>query len=431
MSESTSAPNNPPADSPTSVSVFRAKRVFVMSAVLLVLAGIFGWYQLSKPNPPLPDLEGADPDVAQTIHDAREAVTLSRGTAESWANLGVLFHVHGYPDEACECFEQATAKDSNDLHSRYLWAVSLSRESPDAARPHLQRAVELLDDQDDAPLVRLAELEFELDQFAEAETLFRRLLDRNPRHPRGHLGLARVLSRRDDATAALSHLEAVADSKYAQRSAHILMSEIHQRAGNHEEAKQAMAHAETLPLDFKWPDPILDAAFEQQVGRVNSQRRANELREQGFAAKGQAMFHRTEERHHDFYWEVEGRMLLKQGKVREAEVAFAKALEIRPDSLDPLKLHGACLLRLGKLAKAESALRKALQIEPGSSEAHRLLGECLERHKRPNEAIESYRRAVARMPFSAVAHEKLGQCLIANGRSAEGQCHLGGAHAIK
>ncbi|XP_045479217.1 protein O-mannosyl-transferase TMTC1-like [Harmonia axyridis] len=80
---------------------------------------------------------------------------------------------------------------------------------------------------------------------------------------------------------------------------------------------------------------------------------------------------------------------------------------------------GSILSSQGRTYEAEVAFRKALEYRPNMADVHYNLGIILQGSKRLEEAIESYKRAIHFRPTLALAYVNLGTALIAIGRCEE------------
>ena len=69
-----------------------------------------------------------------------------------------------------------------------------------------------------------------------------------------------------------------------------------------------------------------------------------------------------------------GMILISLGKLKEAELSYRKAIEIKPDYADAHYNLGIILIDLGKLHQAELSIREAIKINPTFAEAHLNLG---------------------------------------------------------
>ncbi len=86
------------------------------------------------------------------------------------------------------------------------------------------------------------------------------------------------------------------------------------------------------------------------------------------------------------------------GHLDEAERAYRRTLEIKPDYAAPLNNLGILLKDSKRLPEAEAAYRRALEIKPDYAEVHNNLGNLLKDSKRLPEAEAAYRRALEIKP---------------------------------
>jgi tetratricopeptide (TPR) repeat protein len=89
-----------------------------------------------------------------------------------------------------------------------------------------------------------------------------------------------------------------------------------------------------------------------------------------------------------------GNVLLKAGRNDEAANAYRRALELRPAHADAANNLGQALQRLGDTAGAETAYRSALQLAPHDAFVHNNLGLLLQDLGNFAEAAAEFRRAL-------------------------------------
>jgi tetratricopeptide (TPR) repeat protein len=118
-----------------------------------------------------------------------------------------------------------------------------------------------------------------------------------------------------------------------------------------------------------------------------------------------------------------GRDALAAGRLREAEAAFRRLLETRPDA-EVRKQLGDVLAKQGKLEEAAERYREALADNPSFAEAHNNLGNVLKGLGDAPAAAEQYRRALALKPSLAEAHNNLGVLLAEDGKPDEAADHF-------
>ncbi|QEL56703.1 tetratricopeptide repeat protein [Chromobacterium paludis] len=114
-----------------------------------------------------------------------------------------------------------------------------------------------------------------------------------------------------------------------------------------------------------------------------------------------------------------GRLLVEQGRSREAEGHLRACLDEAPDDVEALQLLGQLLAAGGGAAEAEALLRRALALAPGHLAAATNLGMLLMARRRWDEAEALLRAAHARQPAAALPN--LAALLCATGRAAEAE----------
>ncbi len=115
-----------------------------------------------------------------------------------------------------------------------------------------------------------------------------------------------------------------------------------------------------------------------------------------------------------------GIILSDLGKLKEAELSFRKAIELNPDYTEAHSGLGTILLDIGKLIDAELSTRKAIDLNPDYAEAHNNLGIILRDLGKLKHAELSTRRAIDLNPDFAKAHNNLGNILLKSKKFKEG-----------
>ena len=106
-----------------------------------------------------------------------------------------------------------------------------------------------------------------------------------------------------------------------------------------------------------------------------------------------------------------GGILLTLGKLKEAEYSIRKAIELNPNEAELYSNLGNILRNLGRLEEAEVTNRKAIELNPNESKAHFNLGNILREFKKLSEAELSFKKAIKLNPDFVEAHRDLGICL--------------------
>lgn len=208
-------------------------------------------------------------------------------------------------------------------------------------------------------------------RFAEAERLYRELLDGQPEHADA-LHLLGVLAHQTGRQAlAIEMIERA----IARNSA---MPAFHNNLGN------AFAAAE------KWQDA--EQAYRRAIERKKDYAEA----------------------HYNL-----GGALRALGKLADAEAAYRRALALRPD-------HGATLLNLsevlqsqGKLEEAADSCQRAIAAAPRFAAAFNNLGNIRSAQSRFEDALVAYSRAIELEPRLAEAHHNRAIALLNGGRAEE------------
>jgi len=111
-----------------------------------------------------------------------------------------------------------------------------------------------------------------------------------------------------------------------------------------------------------------------------------------------------------------GVALQRVGRFDEAIAQFKEALRLKPDFPEAHLFLGEALLVSGHLTEALAQIQEALRINPEYQQAYNALGNGLLRTGRLEDAITQYKRALSINPDYATAHTNLGVALQAAGR---------------
>ncbi|GIX47095.1 MAG: hypothetical protein KatS3mg131_1306 [Candidatus Tectimicrobiota bacterium] len=101
-------------------------------------------------------------------------------------------------------------------------------------------------------------------------------------------------------------------------------------------------------------------------------------------------------------------VLRAQGKKAEALAHYRTALRLRPGWLDVYNNLGMLLKEEGQLEAARACYEQALHLEPGAAELHSNLGVVLKDLRQFEAAIHHYREALRLQPALVEAHANLG-----------------------
>jgi protein O-GlcNAc transferase len=119
-----------------------------------------------------------------------------------------------------------------------------------------------------------------------------------------------------------------------------------------------------------------------------------------------------------------GNLLREAGKIQEAVTHFERALGLKPDYTKTHLDLGNSLKRAGKSEEAIAHYERALKLNPNYAEAHHNLGTTLLDQGRREEAAAKYERALLLRPDWAEAHMNLGTALYGQGKHEEATAHF-------
>ncbi len=116
----------------------------------------------------------------------------------------------------------------------------------------------------------------------------------------------------------------------------------------------------------------------------------------------------------------QGHLLLKQGKAKEAEVAFRRVLEAEPDHVEALNVVGLAALREGDIDSALTLLKRAVAADGSQALSYLHLGRAHAAAFEHEAAAMTYAKALERAPALHAArlhlaelHEKRGDTMRA------------------
>jgi tetratricopeptide (TPR) repeat protein len=370
----------PPAAGPS-----RRRRIaYVVITVLVVTlaAGLWLRWRRSQPEPPLPDLAGADPEVVELVQAARDEVLRARSSGAAWGRLGKVLYAHDFNTQAIRCFEQAESLEPDEPAWPYLQGMILVAEDPDASIASFKRAVERQPTDPAAARLELAEALLLFNRLDEAQFQLEQALQLEPTSLRARLGLGQLAMLRRDWRAALEQLEACMEDPRTRKQALTLRAQAWDQLGEAKKARAEQARAAELPADAPWPDP-----YYSQIEKVRGGLRGRLMR-------------------------VE--LLIEANQLQDAIDLLRQTLDRYPESLDAWLQLGQLCYFLNRMDLAEKAYQETVRIAPEAAEGWFGLG-CVQAVIHPREAPPSLRRAIRLKPTHARAHFQLAQCLQAQG----------------
>ncbi|HZZ27805.1 MAG TPA: tetratricopeptide repeat protein [Pirellulales bacterium] len=119
-----------------------------------------------------------------------------------------------------------------------------------------------------------------------------------------------------------------------------------------------------------------------------------------------------------------GTLLLEHGQRRAATQHFQAALALNPDDAEAHSNLGSALHQSGRNREAVEELVEALRLNPNLAQAHNILGAALMGLGRTEPAMDQYRTAVRLTPHDAEAQFNLGIALLGTRRPQEAVEHF-------
>jgi tetratricopeptide (TPR) repeat protein len=410
---------------------------------LAAVAAVGVWWSNRPPTPPEPPavaLEGADPEVAAAVTEARGGVLREPKSAAAWGALGEVLLANQFPADAAVCLARAETLDAAEPRWPYLRAWEILPHDRDAAIEVFRRAVERSREDDPfgvAARLRLAETLLTVGANEEAGALFRRVLDNDPANVRARFGMGMVASTLDDSATAVADLSRCTDSTFTRKKALSELAALAQRRGAAAAAELFTRRTNGMPKDMDWPDPYLWENAQLAVGRRNRFVEGEQLQRAGRLAEAVAQFRNLiKDYPDDAPAHVKLGMALDQmGDYAAAESVLRAAVQLSPDEsqayyfLSVALFHQADGLRANPRAlqlyqDAADRARKATELKPDHAFAYLYLGLSLKALGRKEEATTYLRKAVLYSPDSAEPHLYLGEALAESGRKKEGIAEL-------
>ena len=242
-------------------------------------------------------------------------------------------------------------------------------------------------------------------QLAEAEAVWRGVLDTHPDHPEAlHLlGLAaKQGGRLDVALALIDKAVRISPDNAVFRSNFGIVLALSRRS---EEAIAAFQEALRLRPGYA------DAAYNLGCALLNTGRAeaAVEAFDQALAVKPNAA-----EAHYN-----RGNALMRCGRRTDALAAYEAALRLRPNYVQALANRGVALSELGRIEKAIAVFGEVLRLKPDYAGAHYNRGNAFKKLGDWQRSLEDYEQALKHKPDDPVTHNNRGAVLRALGRYHE------------
>jgi tetratricopeptide (TPR) repeat protein/flavin reductase (DIM6/NTAB) family NADH-FMN oxidoreductase RutF len=250
-------------------------------------------------------------------------------------------------------------------------------------------------------------------RLAQAEALYRQILDEQPRHADAlhYLGMLAHQSGKQQEAIDLIRQAIAIDSGNPLYPYNL--GTLYRQSGELAAAISSYQQAVTLKDNFT--DAYYKLGISQQQARQLPEAEASYRQTIALAADHAGAHNNL------------GSVLQDVGRIAEAEASYRQALRIKPDFADAYLNFGNLLKGNGNLRDAEMNYRMALELQPQDAKAHSNLGVLLVQQERFEEAEQSYRQALALQPDSVEIHSNLGFAMVEQYRFAEAEQYFRGA----
>ncbi len=339
------------------------------------------------------------------------APEVSRLPAPAAVLLGQALTGIGQPEEAVALLRTAAVRHPGDVWVAFYLAQALDGLRPSAREEAVRyyTAARALRPETSHELAHLLE---RMGHRAEAEAVFRELVDGRPENARNLACLGthlKEIGRSADAgpfyeRAVVAAREAIRlRPDDANANEHLGLA----LAGQGKQDEALAAFREALRLRPH------DANAHNNLGTA--------LHDQGKVAEAVAEYREVIRLRPDLAGAHNnlGFALRRQGKVAEAVTEYREAIRLRPDDANAHNNLGLTIYGQGMVAEAIAEYREAIRLRPDYAEPHSNLGTALSDQGNAAEAVGEYREAIRLRPDLADAHNNLGFALRRQGKVAE------------
>lgn len=429
--------------------------VVLTVGIVVILVAVCAWFAYSfwgsggsdvrLTRLPSVDTSQLSQRAQKMFESCEESVRINPDDPSGWGLLGRACLAHHFDEAASQCFEVAAELDPDNFEWNYCRALATA--DPSESIELIQKSVEQSEGPKDQMQCKVAELMFDESDFESSKSILEMVLENQPNHLRANLLMSRLLLIENKLDESLRRATIVYEGDPNRKETLRLLSQIHSRLGNSQEASDFASRADDpKTYDAAWPDPIFQKvlALRKDVNKLVND--ALQLPPQMINERIQILRSAVEEEPHEPNWHgFLGQSLLQVRQYDAAAEALKRGTELHPQSsilhytlglvylnqgqmpkaIDSLesavslkKDYDSAFLNLGiayrenkELEKAIGAFQKSLAILPGNFKAQLNLSVTLELAEQPEEAIRSYRECLKLNNQSAEVHLLLGKLL--------------------
>jgi protein O-GlcNAc transferase len=254
-------------------------------------------------------------------------------------------------------------------------------------------------------LLQLASDYVQAGRFAEAEPLYRHVLDLDPKQAAALQNLGILVFQKGDASGAAQLFRAAIAVNPGNANSYVTLGVALRRLGKFAEAEEALRAG--LRVD---PNGV---NLHYMLGMT-----LRELSRSGEAVGPLQTAVGLKPDHADA-WVRLGMAFRESGRLGEGIGAMERAAALAPNSPEIQNLLGEMFSERGELGRAESAFRAAVALKGDYCDALVNLANVLHDMRRLEESVSTYRRAILISPQSFEAHSNFGNTLSDMGRLDE------------
>jgi tetratricopeptide (TPR) repeat protein len=386
---------------------------------------------------PDPDLSGMEDVVLEQLRDARSelmALTQRPGVtanalAPAYGNIGMLYQTYGLQEAAKVCYSNAGTLAPREFKWQYyLGYLFRTTGELQKALVCFQNAMEIRPDE--VVLLRLAEVNLDLNRTEAAKPLFDRVLASNNSSAAAMLGLGKIALRDHDFAKAVEYCAQSLAIQPQASSIHYSLAMAYRGLGNLSEAQAHLVkQGPNAPVVL---DPLLDDLAKLKKGKADIVMRASQAMDEGRFSEGVEAYRKIvaitpKDPNARTYLAV---ALARAGDVQEAIEQLSEALRIAPDDAQAHYCLGVVLLAVGSEQTAIEHLRAAVKSDPGLKEGHFELANLLMRARHYDEAAREYAKVVKIEPGNRFARIMAAMAFVRMKNYSEALAQLERAHHV-
>jgi tetratricopeptide (TPR) repeat protein len=315
-------------------------------------------------------------NLPNALAELRKAVDLNPQRVEGYAAVGSVYLAQGKPEEAEAAYQKAVQVKPNSVQAHMALGEFFFAQHKMAQAEAALRTACTLDARAVTPRLLLGRTYVLTGQSGEAEDLYAKLKAAAPDDPRAYqaLGLYYLSSGQKDKA----------------------VSEFQSLAGKKPKDKSVQAYLIETLLD---------------LNRVNE---ADPLIQKALSAKGDD----------PRILLASGRLLVSEGKYREAIERLEKTIKLTPGSASAFYFLGMAQKGAGLLDVAKASFAQALKLSPQMSPAAAAIASLDVRSGNQSDALQMADKALVMNPGSAEGHIARGRALIAKGDIQRGESEI-------